>query len=223
MDMRPPNASPAAIVLIGNGQHAKVIKEAVEAGGGRVVAIADDNVTERYETADVIYAPVKDVAALLLQFAAKAVLAIGNNRTRMEVAKSLSLLEDAYGTVIHPSAIVSPSAAIGPGTVVMAGAIIQTDASLGAHSILNTRASLDHDSAAGNFVHLCPGVVTAGEVVIETGAMVGTGATILPRTTVAKWSTVAAGAVVTHHTPAFTTVAGVPARPLVQKRKGGAK
>jgi acetyltransferase-like isoleucine patch superfamily enzyme len=47
---------------------------------------------------------------------------------------------------------------------------------------------------------------------VEAWADIGTGAVLLPGVTIGRGSIVGAGAVVTHDTPAFSIVAGVPAR-----------
>ncbi|MEM7140176.1 MAG: acyltransferase [Actinomycetota bacterium] len=50
--------------------------------------------------------------------------------------------------------------------------------------------------------------------IVERGASIGSGATILPGVRIGARSLVAAGAVVTRDVPAGATVAGVPARPM---------
>lgn len=56
-------------------------------------------------------------------------------------------------------------------------------------------------------------------VLVEAGADVGTGAILLPGVTVGKGSIVGAGAVVTKDVPAYSVVAGVPAR-VIRWRNG---
>jgi acetyltransferase-like isoleucine patch superfamily enzyme len=51
-------------------------------------------------------------------------------------------------------------------------------------------------------------------VVIETGAYIGAGATVLAGVRIGRCSVVAAGAVVAHDVPPYTVVGGVPAREI---------
>ncbi len=53
--------------------------------------------------------------------------------------------------------------------------------------------------------------ITAEQITIDTNVWIGAAATILPGVTIGADSVVAAGAVVTHHVPPATVVAGVPA------------
>ncbi len=55
-------------------------------------------------------------------------------------------------------------------------------------------------------------------VVIEDYVFIGTRAMILPGVTLGKGSAVGAGAVVTKSVPPFTVVAGVPAKPISDRR-----
>jgi UDP-perosamine 4-acetyltransferase len=98
--------------------------------------------------------------------------------------------------------------------VVFAGAIIQPDAVLGRHAIINTSASIDHDCAIGDFVHLAPGTRLAGNVAIDEGAFLGIGAVAIPGVRVGAWTTVGAGAAIVDTLAAGIVAAGVPARPL---------
>jgi acetyltransferase-like isoleucine patch superfamily enzyme len=63
-------------------------------------------------------------------------------------------------------------------------------------------------------VHLAPGARLAGCVTIEDFAMVGTGASVLPRLRIGKGAVVGAGAVVLEDVPPWTVVAGNPARSI---------
>ena len=119
--------------------------------------------------------------------------------------------------VRHPTAVVSPTAAIGAGTVLSAGVIVQMDTTIGRFCVLNTACTIDHDNRVGEAVSISPGVHTAGRVTILDEAFIGLGSVIINGVTVGRRATVGAGAVVVRDVPEGVTVVGNPARPLQAK------
>ena len=146
----------------------------------------------------------------------RAVLAIGDNATRMRLAERLRdrLPEIEWMVAVHPQCCLHDSVKLGEGAVVFAGAAIQPDTMIGAHAIINTGATVDHDCRIGDFAHIAPGVHLAGEAHVGRGAFLGIGAAIVPGRAVGEWATVGAGAVVINDIPANVTAVGVPARVL---------
>ena len=59
-----------------------------------------------------------------------------------------------------------------------------------------------------------PGINVSGEVELEEGAYVGTGAKIINQITVGQNSTIGAGAVVSKSIPSNCTAVGIPAKPI---------
>ena len=138
-----------------------------------------------------------------------AIIAIGNNRSRQAMTERL---QAQWVSVCHPDTTVHRSVSLGPGTVVFAGVVIQPDTTIGAHAILNTSASLDHDCIVADFVHVGPGSHLCGGVTIDEGVLLGVGTSIAPNVEIGSWSTAGAGAVCVVDVPRDTTVVGVPAR-----------
>lgn len=130
---------------------------------------------------------------------------------------------DRYGrygspVTVAPSAIVSPSARLGGGPAVFHRATVNAATTAGAHCVINTGAIVEHGCTLGDNVFIGPGAVICGGVTIGDDTYIGAGVIIKPCVSIGAGVTVGAGAVVTADIPAAGTYAGVPARPLHQKR-----
>lgn len=201
--------SKGGYVVCGAGGHAKVVIATVEAMGGRVVGVLDDD-PARHGTDLLGHRILGPITDDLIPADAQVIVGIGMNRVREAV---VNRLHRPFGTVVHPSAIVHASVAVGEGSVIFAGTIIQPGSSIGRHVIVNTAASVDHDCVLEDFTHVAPGVHVAGGVLLEVGAFLGTGCCVIPLRRVGAWATVGAGGVVVRDVPADETAMGVPARP----------
>ena len=199
------------VAVIGAGGHGKVVAT-LQAAGFHVSGVYDDDPGKWGQK--VLGVPVVGPTELLAEGATyAAVIGIGDNRARSEMAKRLGGTCN-WVTVVHPQAYVHPSVRLGRGTVVFAGAVIQPEAVLGEHCIVNTGATIDHDCVVGSFSHIAPGAHLAGGVRVGVGALIGVGSAIVPGVSVGDCSVVGAGAVVVRDVPDRTAVVGVPARPV---------
>ncbi|HMO12771.1 MAG TPA: NeuD/PglB/VioB family sugar acetyltransferase [Pirellulaceae bacterium] len=212
------------IWLYGYGGHAKVVADLALACGYEIAGVLDDcpqvvesshgNVRPGFRL---------DPNSEIFTRHQPMILCVGNNQTRADLA---AILPNSFVSLIHPSAIVSPSALIGVGTVVMQGAVIQADAQIGEHVIINTAASVDHDCFIGNFSHISPNATLCGEVKVGTKSWVGAAAVVIQRIVIGDSVTVGAGAVVIRDVANQKTVVGNPARiiddgSLAQHEKAG--
>lgn len=201
--------------LIGAGGHAKVVAAACQASAWIVEGIFDRNPEtwgRRLLDLEIKGDVPQDswwVAAHIWGF-----LSIGANAARKRLATMLPSVR--WAIVIHPSAIVHPSATLGAGTLVCARAVIQPDAQVGAHAIVNTGAIIEHDNRIGDFCHIGPNACLAGNITVAEGAFLGAGSTVIPGLRIGAWSTVGAGAAVIEDIPDGLTAVGVPARPIVR-------
>lgn len=205
------------LAVVGGGGHAMVVVATLQAAGDAPSVILDDD--EARWGGELLGVPVRGPVGRLAGGPwRRAVLAVGDNRTRRRLAAELAGPRLTWARAVHPAAAVHPSVEIAPGTVIFAGAVVQPGSRLGAHGIVNTAASVDHDGDLGDFVHVAPGCHLAGAVTVGEGAFLGVGAAVVPGRTVGAWATVGAGAVVVRDVAPGATVAGVPARPLAPAR-----
>jgi len=134
-------------------------------------------------------------------------IAVGDNQIRREIYERLAD-KVQFGTLIHPTAIVSKRSMVGKGTVVMEGAIIKVDSRIGSQVIVNTNASVDHDCAVGDFAHLAPQATLCGGVTVGEGTIIGANATVIPYVKIGAWCRIGAGSVVNKDVPDGATWIG---------------
>jgi len=115
-------------------------------------------------------------------------------------------------SLIHPSAVVSPTATLGEGVIVNANATVASGASLGDFVLVNRGATLGHDTRLATFTSIGPGANLASFVETGDGSIVGIGATVIEHISLGAGCYVAAGAVVIHDVEPHALVAGVPAK-----------
>lgn len=139
-------------------------------------------------------------------------LAIGIPRTRRRVAEALESRGAVFLTLIHPTAIVAPSATIGASSILCPHAIVSDSAQLGRHVLLNYYSSLGHDASAGNFAVLSPYAAIGGDAHVEEDVFMGMHASVGPGKRVGARSKVSANSCALADAPADSIVFGVPAK-----------
>jgi sugar O-acyltransferase (sialic acid O-acetyltransferase NeuD family) len=197
------------IYVVGTGGHGKVVIATLQESGHDIAGVLDDNPATWGKS--FLGFSIRGPSSILLdQPTSRAVLAVGDNRRRRELARQMSGIQ--WMTVVHPRAFVHASVRLGMGSVVFAGAIIQPDAVIGAHSIINTAATVDHDCRIGDFVHVAPGVHLAGGVTVGSGVLLGIGACVTPGVEIGSDTIIGAGAAVICPIPGKVIAFGIPAR-----------
>jgi UDP-perosamine 4-acetyltransferase len=207
------------VVVVGAGDHAKVVLEALWAMDAfEVVGLTDPRTADQ----EVLGVPVlggdEILPGLLAQGVTAAVVAIGSNRLRQQIGQNLLAMGFTLPVVVHPSAFISPSATIGQGAVVMVRAVVGTLARIGELAIINTAAVVEHDNLIGQSAHVAPGVTMAGRVRVGDRVLVGVGSAVRPDISIGNDSIVGAGSAVVADVPEGVTVAGAPARRLPSRQ-----
>jgi acetyltransferase EpsM len=211
----PPEPSLPPVIVIGGGEHARVVIEVLRAAARhRLLGFVADDAGEETRRRFGI-ARLGDESALAGHPGALGLLGFGALATRLrrpEAATRLGPWLAGWATAVHPTAWVSPTAEIGEGTVVMAGAVVQTGARIGRHCVLNTGSIVEHDAVLEDQVQLAPRVTIGGGVRVGTVAYLGLGAVIRDHVVVGREATVGMGAVVVRDVAPHARVIGLPAR-----------
>jgi sugar O-acyltransferase (sialic acid O-acetyltransferase NeuD family) len=208
------------VIGLGAGGHAKVVLEALAAAGGfDVVGLLDPRRVLWGTT--VLGVPVlgddRELRRQYDQGVLNAFIGLGgasDSRPRRRLYEWARSEGVEVVSVVHPRALVSPSARQGAGATVLAGAIVAADAALGENVRVNHAAVVEHDCSVGDHVHLATGARLASGVIVDEGAHVGAGATVIQGLRIGAGAMVGAGAVVTRDVDPHVVVAGVPARAL---------
>lgn len=167
------------LLVVGAGGHGRSVVEAAELSGQfEVVGLLDDSL----HAGDRVMGVTVLGSVVSMEHhqagAEKAIVAIGNNTVRENLMQQLTAAGFKWATVVHPRAIVSPSAVLGAGSAVMAGAIVGTEARLGVSSIVSCGAVVDHHATVEDFGHLRVNASMAGGTVLGRGAWMQAGAVL---------------------------------------------
>lgn len=183
------------LLVVGAGGYGRSVAEAATASGAfTVVGFADDRWPDLESIWGLpILGRITDLAALRAH-ASAAVVAIGDNARRRAVFDSATAAGFELVPVIHPRAIVSPSALVGRGVTVMAGAVIGCEAQLGDGVVVSAGAVIDHQGKLGDFAQASAGACLGGGASIGTEAWVQEGCALRPGENVAPKTTVTSAA-----------------------------
>lgn len=139
-------------------------------------------------------------------------LAIGIPGVRRRVAEDLLARGAEFLTLVHPTAIVAPTASLGTGCIVCPGAIVSDATRLGRFTLVNYHASVAHDAATGDFAVLSPSAALGGGARIADDVFLGLHASVGPGVAVGRGSKVAANSCALADVPPESLVHGVPGR-----------
>jgi sugar O-acyltransferase (sialic acid O-acetyltransferase NeuD family) len=174
---------PQGIIIYGGGGHGKSLIDLLRAlSTYHIAGIVDDGIPAGQV---ILGVPVlggvdalPSIHAQGVQLAVNAVGGIGDVAVRIKVFLVLADAHFACPPVIHPSAVVEPSARLSAGVQIFPHAYVGSEAQIGYGAIVNTGAIVSHDCGLGNYANISPGAMLAGGVQVGEGALVGMGATI---------------------------------------------
>ncbi|MBP2070680.1 acetyltransferase [Thermoanaerobacterium butyriciformans] len=199
------------LLIIGAGGHGKVVADiALKMGKWKEIAFLDDNCSIKYSMGIEVIGKLSDVFKYISEYDMS--VGIGDNVTREKLIDRLNYEGASIPTLIHPNATIGKEVNLGIGTVIMAGVVINCCAKIGNGCIINTGATIDHDNIIEDFVHISPGVHTAGGVKVGKRSWLGIGSVVINNIYITDDCKIGAGAVVIKNITKSGTYVGVPAR-----------
>jgi len=200
------------LIVIGaniKGHAAEVLETASEIGGFQVLGFLDNS--QHLQGADIGGIPIlgatDDLDRLDLP-CNNFHIAIGDNIARQMVYRRLKEMGARLISLVHPTAIVNPNAAVDEGSYIGPRVIITRGVRIGAVSIIDSGSIVQTDTRIGSSVFLSAGVTVANRVRIDNASFIGLGVTILPDIQIGSGVMVGAGATVVKNVPSGTTMSG---------------
>lgn len=115
-------------------------------------------------------------------------------------------------TIIHPTAVINPSARIGQNVLISECAIISKDCIIEDNVSIMPAALLSHEAHIGKHCFIAGRTAMAGKVTIGERSFIGLNSSIRDHVTIGHDATVGMGSVVTKDVADFDTVFGNPAK-----------
>lgn len=123
-------------------------------------------------------------------------MGIANLKYRKGIIERFLEAGAKFTGLIHPTALISPSATIGEGVVISHNASVGPKVTIGNFNILNSRCTVGHDTQMGDYNFISPKVALSGNTRIGNNNMFGTNSSTIPGIQVGNNNTIGAGMIV---------------------------
>lgn len=123
-------------------------------------------------------------------------MGIANLAYRQKIIEKFKAAGANFTGLIHPTALISPSAEIGEGTVISHNASVGPKVRIGRFNMLNSRCTIGHDTVLGDYNFISPQVALSGNTTVGNNNLIGTNACTIPGMTIGDNNKIAAGMVI---------------------------
>ena len=153
-----------SLLILGAGDLGQVVAEMVTGQYDRI-AFLDDQPTEEKEEQYPIIGGLEELEKVCGDFT-HAIPAYGNPKLKDGIRERIKACGLIMPRIIHPSAILSPSAVIHDGVIIRENAVISRKAEIGECVLVNMGVLIDHGCVIGACSHLPMGMIVRNAVKI---------------------------------------------------------
>lgn len=202
------------MLIIGAKGHAKEIIEILRENDIYNNLFFFDNISKNKDTHLYEYPILKSFLEVekLFEVERNFTLGLGIPKVRNKLTQQILEKGGVFTSLISSKALVSKNVKFGLGVNIMPFASIFNDVTLGNGILVNSYASVHHNSKIGDFTELSPGCRILGGCTIGSMCSIGTNSVILPDIEISENVIVGAGAIVTRHIYESGVYVGNPAK-----------
>ena len=140
------------------------------------------------------------------------IYAIGNIDNKKTIITELKNRGATFISLVHPTAVVADTAAIGQGVVICPFALVSDQAIISDFTMINCYASCAHDTQVGKYTILSPYATLNGYVELEDEVFLGTHSTVVASRKIGYRTKISANSVAMTNVPPRSIVVGVPGK-----------
>lgn len=190
------------VIIVGSGGHAAELRDYIRHYNQsspqeqiEVIGFIDDNADTHahYGFEEPFLGGIKDHE---VRTDTAYLMGIANLKYRRSIIEQFTSQGGTFIGLIHPTALVSPSAEIGEGTVISHNASVGPKVKIGKYNMLNSRCTIGHDTVLGDYNFISPKVALSGNTRIGNENMIGTNASTIPGAQIGNNNTIGAGMIV---------------------------
>ena len=206
------------IIIIGAGQHARVVLYNIEEQDKYdVIGFLDSNdsrIGDFFEGKKILGNYQKEDLRKLSENIGtnKFFIGFGNMKYRKKVFEYFINNGWEAVNIIHPNAVIYKKAKLGRGILIECGCLITPNPIIGDNVVINTGSQVNHDNIIENHVYIASGVVLSGGIKIGENTLLDDGVIITLGCSVGENSLIGAGGVVTKNIPAGVVAYGNPCK-----------
>lgn len=204
-----------SVVIIGAGDHAKVLLDILLEQGTNVIGFVDKNILKGTKIFGI---PVLGDDEEVFKYKSNEILlvngigSIGSLHLRKKMYDFFKEKGYTFLTVVHPFSHVSNRSFIGEGVQILPGVVINIDAKIGENTIINSNSTIEHGCIIGDNVHIAPGTTLSGCVSVGCETHIGTGSSVIQGVNIGNHVLIGAGSLVIRDIDNNSKVYGVPAK-----------